>query len=166
MEKLDETGSGNIALLGILSEVLENLDAGKLTAKALESHPPPSAPPVIIAVGKAATSMATAAIEWLGHSGLCPGDGLVVCAHQGNSPHSSLELIVGDHPVPGKHSLAASDALALLVQRLAPDTPVEVFLSGGTTSLIAAPIGGGSQEELAATIQIVAQKWPADPGDE
>ncbi len=94
------------------------------------------APVHIFALGKAAPEMARGAIEALAAPG-CAG-GVVIAAH---TPEYALPLPlrVGDHPLPGLGSLAAADAIAMAVSAVDSGDDVLVLLSGGTTSLCAAP---------------------------
>jgi glycerate 2-kinase len=104
----------------------------------------------IVALGKAAQPMAAAAVQALTDRGRAPAGGLVVASAAGPRPHASMPVLVGDHPEPGAGSLAAAEALARLVEQVAPKDTVWVLLSGGTTSLIGAPQPGISGEELKA----------------
>jgi hydroxypyruvate reductase len=104
----------------------------------------------ILALGKAALPMAATAVEVLGTRGSDPAGGLVVAPEQSASPHPRLPLVVGDHPEPGARSLAAAEALADAASRVSPDDEVWVLLSGGTTSLIAAPESGLTPADLSA----------------
>jgi hydroxypyruvate reductase len=115
---------------------------GPALARALSQAVPPATAPVVLACGKAAPAMASAYCTWLAGHGLSPSGGLVVTHVPAPSPHASLPLLLGDHPVPGARSFAAADALGALIARLAPGVPVEVLLSGGTSSLIGAPREG------------------------
>jgi hydroxypyruvate reductase len=60
-----------------------------------------------------------------------------------------VETAIGDHPVPGARSADASDRLGDLVRQVAPTDVVWVMLSGGTTSLIGAPVATMTVAELA-----------------
>lgn len=82
--------------------------------------------------------MARGAIDALAEAGIRPAGGLIVAAHRPTEP-SVLPLRVGDHPVPDIGSLAAADAMANAVADVAPGDDVLVLVSGGTTSLCAAP---------------------------
>ena len=104
----------------------------------------------IIAVGKAAPAMAGAAVAFLTEQGRTIAGGLVVGAHPTPRAHPALQHLVGDHPVPGVRSQAAADALGTLVERIRPHDVVLVLVSGGTSSLIGAPIAGVRREDLAA----------------
>jgi glycerate 2-kinase len=102
----------------------------------------------IIALGKAALPMAQAAVDALAERGLEPAGGLVVSPTESPSPHRSLRAVAGDHPEPGPRSLAAARALAEMAPRAATGTEVWVLLSGGSSSLLGAPVDGISPEEL------------------
>jgi len=104
----------------------------------------------VIALGKAAHPMAKAAVQMLSSRGKAPAGGLIVAAAAGPAPHPSLTVVGGDHPEPGAGSLAAADALDRLVKTIPPGDTAWVLLSGGTTSLIAAPQPGIAAHELKA----------------
>jgi glycerate 2-kinase len=92
----------------------------------------------VLALGKAAPEMARGAVDALAEAGIVPAGGLIVAAHRPSEP-APLPLRVGDHPVPDIGSLAAADAIATAVGAVAPGDDVLVLISGGTTSLCAAP---------------------------
>ena len=102
----------------------------------------------IIALGKASTPMAQAAIDSLSSRGREPAGGLVVAPAESASPHPSLRTVPGDHPEPGPRSFAAAEALADVAAQVRSADEVWVLLSGGTTSLIGAPEPGLSAAEL------------------
>lgn len=104
----------------------------------------------IIALGKAAPAMAGAAVVHLEEAGLPIAGGLVVSAAESPSPHASIESLVGDHPVPGVRSAQAADRLGALTDRIGREDVVLVLISGGTSSLVGAPIAGVRGEDLAA----------------
>ena len=108
----------------------------------------PGREPWILALGKAALPMARAAVEVLRDRGLEPAGGLVVPPAPAPSPHPTLLVVPGDHPEPGPGSLAAADALGEIAARAARGGEVWVLLSGGTTSLLGAPVDGITPEEL------------------
>ena len=86
--------------------------------------------------------MAVAASEVLAEHGRAPALGVVVAPTLSSPPHPALRVVVGDHPLPGERSLAASDAVAALVREIGPRDDVVLLLSGGATSLVAAPVEG------------------------
>ena len=67
--------------------------------------------PWILALGKAALTMAEAAVRTLADSRREPTGGLIVAPAASASPHPALPGIAGDHPEPGPGSRAAAAAL-------------------------------------------------------
>jgi hydroxypyruvate reductase len=67
--------------------------------------------------------------------------GLVVGATDADVP-LPLESVVGDHPVPGRRSRRAAERLGALTQAVLPGDHVLLLISGGTSSLLAAPADG------------------------
>jgi hydroxypyruvate reductase len=118
------------------------------TRRAIAGAATPTTPPAIIAIGKAATGMAAAAVEWLGQHDLAPIAGLLVTHQPAASPHPALPHVTGDHPVPGPRSFEAAAMLAETIAALPPATPVHVLLSGGASSLIGAPLNGIDPHDL------------------
>ncbi len=115
----------------------------------------PLKPVWILALGKAALAMAQAAVEALRKRGSDPAGGVIVAPATGLSPSPFLEVVVGDHPEPGPGSFAAAEALARVVARIGSGQEVWVLLSGGTTSLIGAPVPGISPADLGALYQLL-----------
>jgi glycerate 2-kinase len=107
----------------------------------------------ILAVGKAAGTMAAAALAECEARKLQVLGGLVVAqapAADGDPARpDALEHVVGDHPVPGVRSLEASDRLSALLERIGRDDVVILCISGGSSSLIGAPTAGVRPEDLA-----------------
>jgi len=127
------------------------VDPGPALARRLRGlTPSPGGTPWIIALGKAAIPMARAAVDVLRERGLEPAGGMVVAPAPAPPPHPSLAVAVGDHPEPGAGSLAAATALADHARAAASGAEVWVLLSGGTTSLIGAPMEGISPEDLSS----------------
>ncbi len=106
-----------------------------------------NAPPGIVAIGKAALRMSEGALEALGDLGArAPG---VVISHDSPSHDASLgqlQHLTGDHPVP--QHMAAGQALGLIVRQLSSCRDVLVLLSGGASSLAAAPVDGVDAADL------------------
>ncbi len=118
-----------------------------LTAR-LSRLDPGSAPVRILGLGKAALPMARAAVNFLRGRGREPAGGLVVAPADDPPVHPAIPVVAGDHPEPGARSLAAAEALAATAGRIAPGDEVWILLSGGTTSLIGAPVEGITPAEL------------------
>jgi hydroxypyruvate reductase len=138
-----------------LGAAVASVDPYHATLRALGRSPAPISSPVIIALGKAAEGMARAAVDWLADHGLVPAGGLVVTDRFTGSLHPALRGIEGDHPEPGPASGRAAAALAELSSSLASGTHVHVFISGGTSSLIAAPVDGIAPEDLQHAFRIL-----------
>jgi hydroxypyruvate reductase len=115
----------------------------------------PDRPVHLLALGKAALPMADAAVAHLSTLGLAPAGGLLVLPEPAPSPHPRLEVVVGDHPEPGSGSLAAAEALGRAVAAVGPDAEAWVLLSGGTTSLIGAPVAGLQPLDLTALYRLL-----------
>lgn len=113
------------------------------------------AEPWIIAIGKAALPMAEAALRELRRRRTEPAGGVIVAPADAPSPHPRLTLVAGDHPVPGDGSRAAARTLEAVTERIGPRQEVWLLLSGGTTSLIAAPVEDLSPDELAGIYRLL-----------
>lgn len=104
----------------------------------------------ILAIGKAAHAMSNAAIDACRARNLQVAGGLVVSVSNDESSQASiLERVVGDHPVPGVRSRHAADRVAAFADRVGKEDVVIACISGGTSSLIGAPIPGVREEDLA-----------------
>lgn len=109
----------------------------------------------VVALGKAANQMSIAAVEHLQAKGMAPIGGIVIVPRAVPPPHPALAMAVGDHPIPGAASAAAAAALAALLAQVAPDDEVWVLLSGGASSLAAAPEGPIRAEELSQLFRLL-----------
>jgi hydroxypyruvate reductase len=124
------------------------VNPGPALGRRLESLAAGGISPWIIALGKAAQPMARAAVETLAAHGGEPAGGLVVPPAAAPALHPRLRVVPGDHPEPGAGSLAAAHALGEVAARASKGTEVWVLLSGGTTSLLGAPVEGITPAEL------------------
>lgn len=127
------------------------------------------APVYLFALGKAAPAMAAGAFAALTERRTHVAGGVVVCAHEPSARDwhdlpvpDVLTVMQGDHPVPGPRSLAAAEAIEDVLHGMEPDAIAIVLLSGGTTSLCAAPIPAlsqavGSAEAAQAVLANLAQ---------
>ena len=98
---------------------------------------PPAGPLHLVAVGKAATSMALGALDALGDQVV---GGLVICKHGHGEPEldrvARITYLESDHPVPGEQSLAAGRALVDYLDAAPADARFLVLGSGGASSLV------------------------------
>lgn len=106
------------------------------------------APVWILALGKAAHPMAAAAVSSLTSRGVQPAGGLIVGAIEESSPLEIIEATTGEHPLPGTLSFAAAERIGALAERVGDDSEVLVLLSGGASSLAAAPVDDVATEDL------------------
>lgn len=132
---------------------IEAAAPGPALAAALQDEPP-AGRVWVIALGKAAHPMAAAAVEHLRLLGTELAGGLVVGPSV--SPQvSGLSSYGGDHPLPGRGSLAAAAAIGDLAQLTQAGDVVWVLLSGGATSLVAAPIDAITPQDLVALYEVL-----------
>lgn len=116
------------AILSWLMAGLEAVEPRALTASALHGE---SGPLTVIAIGKAAPAMCWGVLDAVGRV-----DGLCVTNHDAIVP-DGVELLVGDHPVPGEASLHAG----LRALEVAPAAGL-ALLSGGGSALCEVPSVG------------------------
>lgn len=118
------------------------VDGYTATARALPDTPPD----MVLAVGKAAASMARAALDRYG-----PLPCLVVTKDgHGDGLPDHVHLIEAAHPVPDARSLNGGRALRRAVSEMAEGTRLLLLVSGGASSLAEDPVEGETLESLAA----------------
>lgn len=146
------------ALREIHGAAIEAAHAGRFTAVNVEAraarlrlHPRLW----IAAVGKAAHAMSAAAVAALREMGREPVGGVVVAPEALPAAHPALEVVVGDHPLPDAGSQRAAERLEALAQRVAPEDGVLCLISGGATSLAAAPVEGISHADLRRLMELL-----------
>ena len=138
-------------LMEIYRAAVRGADPGVAVREALAASPfSPDRRLWLLAIGKAANTMATAAVAALAEQGITIAGGVVVGAHAEVAPHAELEMATGEHPLPGMQSLKAAERIGTIVTRVRPEDDVLVLLSGGGTSLAGAPIDGVSSDDLLA----------------
>ncbi len=121
----------------------------------LAGEPVPSGSRVfLLAVGKAAASMAAAAEQALGprlHQGLAvtkTGHGVSL---------ARTELREAGHPVPDDSSAEAGTEVVRFVRSIGPRDVLLVLLSGGASSLLACPVAGLGQSDVAETTRVLLE---------
>jgi len=110
----------------------------------------------LIGLGKAAPAMTAAGLERLRAIGTEAAGGLVVTTADQIDRVESVPAQAGDHPLPGPASLRAADALGSVVAQIGREDEVWVFLSGGTSSLVAAPVNGLPSSDYARLHTLLA----------
>jgi glycerate 2-kinase len=128
-------------------------DPRAATRQAVQKRLPFDLPVWVIAIGKGAHAMASGAVDVL-HEQRVPIAGGLVIAHAADpSATHGLQSSDGDHPTPGPRSFAAADQLAELTARTTADADAIVLVSGGATSLIAAPLAPISETVLTQSFE-------------
>ncbi len=130
-------------LLTLLEAALEGVDAERTTAAAMAGRY--DEPVVVIAIGKAAPAMSRGAAAVSNVVG-----GVCVADHPEPVP-PGVELIIGDHPVPGLRSLDAAGRVLEIATSTPAATRLVALVSGGGSALCEMPRPGISTEDLAAT---------------
>ena len=107
---------------------------------------PPSGRTLVVGGGKAAASMA-AAVEahWPADARL---SGLVVTRYRHSLPTRCIEVVEASHPLPDGRGEAAALRMLEMAAGLGEDDLLLALVSGGGSSLLAAPVAGVSLKEL------------------
>ncbi len=138
-------------LLDLYGAALRAADPATAVRHELTERPLPAALPVhLFALGKAAPGMARAAVSVLDESKTAFAGGVVVGAAPSARGNAALRHFVGDHPLPGANSSLAAEAIADAVSTMPVTHQALVLLSGGASSLAAAPVDGVTPEDLTA----------------
>ena len=111
----------------------------------------------IIALGKAARGMARGALETLAAAGRTAAGGILIGAHDPHGAALPLPSFPGNHPLPDSDSLRAAGALEEMVSLVRPGDTVWILLSGGTSSLAGAPVGGISLPALRELFRAISR---------
>jgi len=131
----------------IISNILaENMPEASVTA-ALKDHDFKDKKIHLIAIGKAAWTMAKAASDHLGEA---IEKGIVITKYnhsKGRLPH--LEIFEAGHPTPDKNSVIATQKALNLVANLSTEDTVLFLISGGGSALFEAPQDGITLDEVA-----------------
>lgn len=107
---------------------------------------PPHGRTVAVGGGKAAASMA-AAVEahWPAHAPLA---GLVVTRYRHSLPTRRIEVVEASHPLPDGRGETAALRMLDMAGALGPDDLLLALISGGGSSLLAAPVDGVTLKAL------------------
>ncbi len=137
-------------LLGAYAAAIEAVEGKACVSRYLQSHPLPDKPVTLLAIGKAAGSMARGAVEALGER---ISAGLLVTregyAVQAGLP-DSIRILEAGHPLPDGRSLSAGEAVLALLESLSPDACLLILLSGGSSALVEVLPQGIELNELVA----------------
>jgi glycerate 2-kinase len=144
------------SLLELFSAALRGADPGPVTTQAIDELPLEGTRRIwLYAFGKAAQPMAAAAIGALERNRHDIVGGLMVGPEPAPAIRATVASLEGEHPVPRRGSFLAAQRLGELVgSRKVGDVAV-VLISGGATSLIAAPVRGIPEEELVRFFELL-----------
>ena len=109
----------------------------------------------MFAFGKAAQPMASAAVATLLKSLKSIVGGVIVSPEGGAPPYPTLITLRGDHPVPGRNSFAAAAKIGEVTSGRRGNDVAIVLLSGGTSSLIGAPLRGMNESDFIDLYQML-----------
>ncbi len=123
-------------LTDIFSAAIAACHPARVVARALPQRP--DRPVLVLAAGKAASAMAQAVETAWGP----PLDGLVITRHGFDLPLAHLRQVTAGHPIPDADGAQAAAQMLALAQSTSPDHQVLMLLSGGASSLLAAPAPG------------------------
>ncbi len=142
--------------IAIYDAAVDGVEPRHALTRALALTPPPERVR-LLAFGKAAYAMTAAAVQHLERLDIPVSGGVIITTDPGASPDPRLRRLVGDHPLPGAQSEAAADALAEAIRPADAREETWVLLSGGTTSLIGAPVAGISSTEYRLLMQTLGR---------
>jgi glycerate-2-kinase len=129
---------------------------GVVTTRAIEALSIDRASRVwVFAFGKAATPMAAAAVTSLLRSLHSIVGGVVVSPDGAASPYPTLVAMRGDHPVPGRNSFAAAAKIGEVSAGRRGNDVAIVLVSGGASSMIAAPLRDMSEGDVIALFELL-----------
>ena len=127
-----------------------------MTAAALRDFPArPGQRIWLYALGKAAHPMAAAAVATLQRSLHSISGGVIVSTDAAPAPHATLSSLQGNHPLPGRLSFTAAARIGDLAVGMRGDDIAIVLLSGGASSLIAAPLRGMSEADVGQLFELL-----------
>lgn len=119
----------------VLVSALNAVEPGMVVKKYLEEKPLPASARVFsFGLGKAACAMTSAASNKISLT-----DSLVITKHAIPLNLQPVTVIEGDHPIPGRGSLAAGSAAANFVSQLTKNDLLLCLISGGGSALMTAP---------------------------
>jgi glycerate 2-kinase len=143
-------------LIDLFCAAVAGANVESLTANAVASVPLERRHRVwVFAFGKAAHAMANAAIGTLQRALAEIAGGIIVAPEAGDAPVGTISVVTGDHPIPGRRSFQAAARIGQIVaQKRGGDLGI-ILLSGGASSLIAAPLRGMSESDLSQLYELL-----------
>ena len=135
-------------LLNVFQQGLAAVSGRHAVSAWLATHPLPG-PFYLVALGKAADAMAAGALEEAGDR-LAAGLVITRRGYLNTEAHRDPRVVAleAGHPLPDDQSLAAGRALELFLMQAPTDARFLFLVSGGTSSLVEAPVEGVGLEDL------------------
>lgn len=150
------TAHGRELLTALYDAAVAGAAPGSLTTAALQDFQARADQRLwLYAFGKAAHPMAAAATTTLQRSLHRIVGGVLVSPEASPSPAATIVSLQGDHPLPGRHSFTAAQRLGDITTGMRSDDVAIVLISGGTTSLIAAPLRGMAESDLGQLFELL-----------
>jgi len=135
-----------------LDAAIGAVDPTRLVTEVFERHPETFAgadPVHVVAVGKAAATMARAALESLGSR--VSGGVVIAPPHTEMDTLGNLHAFHGGHPIPTEGSELGAQAIAQLVDTLSEADSLLCLISGGGSALMTLPPFGVSLHDIRET---------------
>ncbi|TVP68794.1 MAG: DUF4147 domain-containing protein [Rhodobacteraceae bacterium] len=110
-----------------------------------------TAPTHVIAFGKAACAMASAALNVLPS----PRHAIVVTNPENARPVAGADLWTAAHPVPDGNGQRAANAIMAMLEAASGDDRVLALVSGGASALLPAPVAGLSLDDKAEVSRVL-----------
>jgi hydroxypyruvate reductase len=148
---MDATSATKNRLL--LTKMFDAAIAAAQPALCLPPHlpPRPKGRTIVVGAGKASAAMA----EALEASWDSPLEGLVVTRYGYARPCQRIKIVEAAHPLPDEAGMRAAEGIARIVTGLSADDLVIALISGGGSSLLAAPFPGltlGDKQAVGAAL--------------
>jgi hydroxypyruvate reductase len=159
-EMLLPLGSRATTIAEILNAALKSVDPYTVTRDSIvrlnEDNPFSHYRHVgLVSMGKAAEWMARAALDELGNS---IHTGIVVTKTRVNDEFQypgNVQLIKGNHPVPGKDSLSAGKKVIEYLKDFDKQDAVLFLISGGASALVTRPVNGVELDDLVTITRLL-----------
>ncbi len=137
-------------VLEIASEAIQQMHPNKLLKQHLLNFKP-TGKIFLIAIGKAAWTMAKAVSDILGDS---IQNGIVITKYSHSQGKiGNLKIREAGHPFPDKNSLIATAETLEMIQKLSENDVIFLLLSGGGSSLFEQPLPGVELEDIISISQ-------------
>ena len=153
---IDSRARGRAVLAELYEAAVAGAAPGPLVSAALASfEAPPDQRLWLLSFGKGAQAMGAAAVASLQRSLHTIAGGVIVAPIAAPSPYTTLASVAGDHPLPGRHSFTAADRIGLTASGMRSSDVAIVLVSGGASSLIAAPLRGMSEADVGQLFELL-----------